>query len=227
MGHGHKFLKRDYIVRAAEDSLRRLSVDAIDLYQSHWDDDTTPFEETLEAYAQLMRQGKVQGDRRVEPRCAAPRAGARGKPQRGPAALRDAAAALQPVRARELRRTAAGPVRAGGHRRHHLLLARGRISHGQVPVRGGLRQERARAGDEEIPESARATRSSPRSTAVAARGGATPSQVALAWLMTRPAVVAPIASATTVAQLDEIMAATRLTFRRGSDACARRGERAA
>jgi aryl-alcohol dehydrogenase-like predicted oxidoreductase len=38
----------------------RLRVDAIDLYQSHWDDDKTPLEETLEAYAQLQRQGKVK-----------------------------------------------------------------------------------------------------------------------------------------------------------------------
>ena len=48
--------------------------------------------------------------------------------------------------------------------------------------------------------------------ALAERLSATPSQVALAWLMTRPSVVAPIASATSVAQLDELMAATRLTL---------------
>jgi aryl-alcohol dehydrogenase-like predicted oxidoreductase len=47
---------------------------------------------------------------------------------------------------------------------------------------------------------------------VAARTGAMPAQVALAWLMTRPGVTAPIASATTVAQLKEIMGALRLTL---------------
>jgi aryl-alcohol dehydrogenase-like predicted oxidoreductase len=46
--------------------------------------------------------------------------------------------------------------------------------------------------------------------AVAAKHAATPAQVALAWLMTRPGIVAPIASATSIAQLTEILAAARL-----------------
>ncbi len=54
MGLGHKCLRKDYIMQAAEQSLRRLQVDAIDLYQSHWDDETTPLDETLEAYARLV-----------------------------------------------------------------------------------------------------------------------------------------------------------------------------
>src|SRR6476620_7288186 len=60
MGLGRKCLRRDYIQQAAEQSLRRLQVEAIDLYQSHWDDETTPFDETLEAYAHLIAQGKVR-----------------------------------------------------------------------------------------------------------------------------------------------------------------------
>src|SRR5215470_12876250 len=60
MGHGHKILRKDYILRAAEASLRRLQVDCIDLYQSHWDDENTPFEETLSAYDRLLRHGKVR-----------------------------------------------------------------------------------------------------------------------------------------------------------------------
>ena len=47
MGQGHKVLRRDYILQAVEASLRRLQVDCIDLYQSHWDDENTPLEETL------------------------------------------------------------------------------------------------------------------------------------------------------------------------------------
>ena len=60
MGQGHKVLRKDYILQAAEASLRRLHVDCIDLYQSHWDDENTPFEETLGAYERLIRQGKVK-----------------------------------------------------------------------------------------------------------------------------------------------------------------------
>src|SRR6478736_3315044 len=60
MGLGRKCLRKDYILQAAEASLRRLQVDAIDLYQSHWDDENTPLEETLAAYDKLLRQGKVK-----------------------------------------------------------------------------------------------------------------------------------------------------------------------
>ena len=47
MGQGHKLLRKDYILQAAEASLRRLQIDCIDLYQSHWDDENTPLAETL------------------------------------------------------------------------------------------------------------------------------------------------------------------------------------
>lgn len=53
-------VSKDYIVRAAEDSLRRLQTDHIDLYFTHWDNEKTPVEETLEAYEQLITQGKVR-----------------------------------------------------------------------------------------------------------------------------------------------------------------------
>ena len=55
-----KGLRKDYILREVEQSLKRLQTDVIDLYQSHKDDDSTPLEETLEAYAQLLKQGKVR-----------------------------------------------------------------------------------------------------------------------------------------------------------------------
>ncbi|HTA75902.1 MAG TPA: aldo/keto reductase [bacterium] len=60
MGDGKKGLAKDYILKEVEDSLKRLQTDHIDLYQSHQDDPTTPLEETLEAYAQLVKQGKVR-----------------------------------------------------------------------------------------------------------------------------------------------------------------------
>jgi aryl-alcohol dehydrogenase-like predicted oxidoreductase len=52
-------ISKNYILKAAEDSLRRLQTDHIDLYFTHWDNENTPVEETLEAYEQLIKQGKV------------------------------------------------------------------------------------------------------------------------------------------------------------------------
>lgn len=60
MGDGKKGLKKKYILQAAEDSLKRLQTDHIDLYQTHFDDESTPIEETLEAYQQLIKEGKVR-----------------------------------------------------------------------------------------------------------------------------------------------------------------------
>ncbi|MGH2644181.1 MAG: aldo/keto reductase [Chitinophagaceae bacterium] len=59
MGEG-KNLSKKYILKQAENSLRRLQTDYIDLYFSHWDDNTTPVGETLEGYEQLIKEGKVR-----------------------------------------------------------------------------------------------------------------------------------------------------------------------
>ena len=81
MGQGKVDLSPAYIRRAVEDSLRRLQVDCIDLYQSHRDDETTPMEETLEAYAQLIKAGKVRAIGASNFSAPAPGAGAGDQPQ--------------------------------------------------------------------------------------------------------------------------------------------------
>ncbi|HLI77171.1 MAG TPA: aldo/keto reductase, partial [Acidobacteriaceae bacterium] len=60
MGDGSQGLKKEYILRSAEESLKRLQTDVIDLYQSHTDDQETPLEETLSAYDELIKSGKVR-----------------------------------------------------------------------------------------------------------------------------------------------------------------------
>jgi aryl-alcohol dehydrogenase-like predicted oxidoreductase len=60
MGQGKKDLSRSYILKAVDESLRRLKTDYIDLYQTHWDDESTSVEETLSAYSELVKSGKVR-----------------------------------------------------------------------------------------------------------------------------------------------------------------------
>lgn len=60
MGKGSRNISKNYILDRVEDSLKRLQTDYIDLYFTHWDDDKTPVEETLEAYQQLIKEGKVR-----------------------------------------------------------------------------------------------------------------------------------------------------------------------
>ena len=211
MGLGYKCLKRDYIMRAAEDSLRRLGVDAIDLYQSHWDDDTTPFEETLEAYSRLMQQGKVKAigaSNLTAARLAQALETSRAKGL-------PAYATLQPHYNLIERASFEGPlqdlcVKEGIGVIPYFSLAAGFLT-------GKYRSEQDLGKSKRGPGLRKYLH--PRGhailaalDAVSARTGATPAQVAIAWLMTRPAVTAPIASATNVAQLDEIMAATRVVL---------------
>ncbi|GEP50191.1 oxidoreductase [Flavobacterium noncentrifugens] len=60
MGDGKKGLKKQYILKAVEDSLKRLQTDYLDLYQTHFDDEGTQVQETLEAYDQLVKDGKIR-----------------------------------------------------------------------------------------------------------------------------------------------------------------------
>jgi aryl-alcohol dehydrogenase-like predicted oxidoreductase len=211
MGLGYKCLKRDYVMRAAEDSLRRLGVEALDLYQSHWDDETTPFEETLEAYSRLIEQGKVRaigGSNLSAPRLAQALEASR-------AAGLPGYATLQPHYNLIERASFEGPLQ-------DLCVARGIGVIPSFSLAAGFLTGKYRS-EQDLHKSKRGPGLKkylhPRGHAilaaldgVARRTGATSAQVALAWLMTRPAVVAPIASATSLAQLEDILASTRLVL---------------
>jgi aryl-alcohol dehydrogenase-like predicted oxidoreductase len=204
-----KGLSRKYILQSAEESLQRLQTDVIDLYQSHRDDANTPVEETLEAYAQLVHQGKVRAigcsnftAERVAQSLAASKAHGWPRyetlqPNYNLYDRADYESQLEPLALRE----GLGVI-------PYFSLASGFLS-------GKYRSEaeiaaRPRAGMLKKYFNERGTRILKALDEVAARLGATPARVAIAWLIARPSITAPIASATSLEQLQELLEATRL-----------------
>ncbi len=209
MGPKKKGLSKAYILRAVEDSLRRLQTDYIDLYQSHQDDSKTPLEETLEAYAQLVKQGKVRAigasnygaERLAEALEISRRQGYPGYQTLQPLYnLCDRAeyeAKIEPLcRAERLGVityfSLASGFLTGKYRSSKDLArsARGDRVKGYLNERGF---KILRALDQ-----------------VAKENKSAPATVALAWLMARPSVTAPIASATNLEQLHDLIAAASL-----------------
>ena len=209
MGPGRKGLSRTYIMKSVDDSLRRLKTDYIDLYQSHADDSTIPLAETLATYADLIRQGKVRyigASNFSAPRLREALAASRA--HRLPAYV-----SLQPEYSlcnRAAYESALEPLC-----RQHNIGVIGYYSLASGFLTGKYRGA-ADAG--KSPRGARAVSYlDARGLAilaaldvVAARYHANPTRVALAWLMARPGVTAPIASATSLDQLHDLIEATRL-----------------
>jgi aryl-alcohol dehydrogenase-like predicted oxidoreductase len=224
MGLGRRCLRKDYIVQAAEASLRRLQVDAIDLYQSHWDDESTSFDETLEAYATLIAQGKVRaiGASNLSAEClqqALDVSARSGLPRY---------MTLQPPYNLYDRATFEGPladlcIREGIGVISYFALAAGFLT-GKYRSEADFAKSARGAGMSKYLNS-RGLRILAALDQVAADTRATPAQVALAWLVGRPGLTAPIASATSVEQLGELIAATRL--RLSADAVRRLDEASA
>lgn len=209
MGLGRRCLRKDYILQAAEASLKRLKVDAIDLYQSHWDDETTPFEETLEAYAMLIAQGKVKA------------IGASNLSAKRLQQALDVSAnhglprylTLQPPYNLCDRATFEGALadlcmREGIGVISYFALAAGFLT-GKYRTEADFAKS-ARGGGMSKYLNARGLRILAALDRVAADYDASPAQIALAWLINRPGVTAPIASATSLEQLAELTAATKL-----------------
>lgn len=215
MGPDKKGLSRAYILQAVEASLKRLQTDYIDLYQSHADDEATPFEESLEAYEGLIKEGKVR---------------AIGASNHGGARLK--AAVETSERKRLPRYCTLQPLynlydRAGFEKDLAPVCADKGL--GVIPyfslacgfLTGKYRSEadlagRARGYRVKNYLTPRGFRILDALDAVARRLKATPAQVSLAWLSAQPSVVAPIASATSVAQLDEILGVVRIKLDRGA-----------
>ncbi len=203
MGEGMAGLGRNYLPQACEASLRRLQTNTIDVYMSHRADPGVPIEETLEVFQKLIGSGKVRyagcsnytADELQAALAAAGNGGARYEvvePQYNLVERREYEGALEHVCQRE----GLGVV-------PYFALAAGFLT-GKYRRKEDL-AGRARAGTASRFFNSRSLKLLDALDAVAARHGAKPAQVALAWLMARPSLTAPIASATSVAQLSEIL----------------------
>jgi aryl-alcohol dehydrogenase-like predicted oxidoreductase len=211
MGPGMKGLSKAYIRSAVEASLRRLQTDYIDLYQSHRDDPHTPQQETLEAYADLIQAGTVRvigasnfsAARLREALDLSMRLGLPRyeslQPQYNLYDRGDYEAELEPL----CREQEIGVIPYYGLASGFLTgKYRSEADFGKS-VRGG---RMASYLDE------RGRRILAALDDVAGRKASAPAQVALAWLMARPGLTAPIASATSLEQMNDLIAATELSL---------------
>jgi aryl-alcohol dehydrogenase-like predicted oxidoreductase len=209
MASGKRGLSKSYILRAAEDSLRRLQTNYIDLYQSHFDDPDTPLEETLDAYGQLMKEGKI----------------------RAIGASNFSAERLS--EALEISRDNGLPSyeslqprynlydRAGYERKlEPFCREKGLAVITYYSLASGFLTGKYRS-DKDLSKSIRGQGSKlymnergflilKALDQVAKQYHSSPASVSLAWLMARPGITAPISSATSVEQLQDLIAATEL-----------------
>jgi len=208
VGEG-KTLAGDYIPRAAERSLRRLGIDCIDLYLSHWPDDATSHEESLAAFAKLRSEGKIAA------------VGCSNFSADQLAASLEAAEAnglprydvLQPEYNLVARGSLEGPLLDLCRAQEigvitYYSLASGFLS-GKYRTQHDLTKSQRGGG--------LAKYLNPKGLGVldaldevAGRHNARQAEVALAWVMARPGVTAPIASATSLEQLESLARAARI-----------------
>ncbi len=209
MGPGKKGLSASYIKQAVEDSLARLQTDYIDLYQSHTDDPGTPLEETLSAYGELIKSGKVraigasnyEGDRLAE---ALKASRENGLPRYQ---------CIQPEYNLYDRVPYESDIEPVVVKEHlgcitYFSLASGFLS-GKYRSEADIK-DRARAGMVKKYLNERGFRILRALDEAAKQWNATPAEIALAWLIARPSVTAPIASATSTGQLAHLFKATEL-----------------
>lgn len=212
MGPGAQGLSPAYIARAVEDSLARLQTDYIDLYQSHRDDPDTPLTDTLAAYGKLRDQGKIRAigasnytaARLSEALILSERNGLPRyesiQPEYNLYAREPYENGLQAVVTAQGLGTINYYALASGFLsgKYRTAADAGKSVRGKKIVETYL-NERGMRILSALDQAAEAT-------------GATPAQVALAWTIAQPGIAAPIASATSLAQLDDLVKAAYLTL---------------
>lgn len=210
LGHDKKGLSAKYMVEAVEASLKRLQTDYIDLYQSHFDDPATPVEETMVAYDRLVRQGKVRSI---------------GASNFSPGRLQQSIDyskagnlvpyhTLQPEynlydRQKFETEYEAIAIKEGLSVLPYFALASGFLTGKYRSAADAGRSTRG-GGIVSRYMNSRGNRILEALSVVAARHRTSMAAVSLAWLMARPMITAPIASATTIEQLDQLLSAVSL-----------------
>ncbi len=204
MGAEGKGLGRSHIEKSVESSLRRLGCDYIDLYQAHRDDPDTPLEETLETFTRLKEAGKVRAigasnysaPRLQEALALSQKAGLARfetlQPRYNLADRADFEKELQPLCARE--EISVVP---------YYSLAAGFLTGKYRKPEDLAKSERGQGSAGRYFEIAFSLLSA--LDEVASRNFANPAQVSIAWLLSRSTIAAPLASATSVEQLEDII----------------------
>jgi aryl-alcohol dehydrogenase-like predicted oxidoreductase len=209
MGPDRKGLSRSHILRSVEDSLKRLQTDYIDLYQSHTDDAETPVDEPLETYARLIEEGKVRAIGASNFNAERLSQALQASEQHSYASYQS----LQPLYNLYDRADYESNLES-------LCLEKGLGVISYFSLASGFLTGKYRSEDD-LSKSPRGRRVkhylSDRGMRilealdhVANQLNSTPARVSLAWLMARPSITAPIASATNLEQMNDLIEATRL-----------------
>lgn len=209
MGQGKVDLSAGYVARAVEASLKRLQTDVIDLYLSHWPDESTPYEETLGAYQKLISEGKVRhvgasNLDAIQLAAALKVSKDKGLPRYD---------VLEPEYNLYDRSSYDGALRDLCMAEDigvitYFSLASGFLS-GKYRSEADLAKSARGEGVKKYLD-ARGLRILAALDAVSVRHAAKPAEVALAWIIARPGVTAPIASATSLPQIDSLVRSVEL-----------------
>jgi len=210
MGEGKKGLRAAYIKEAVDASLKRLQTDHIDLYQSHDDDADTPLEESLGAFADLIRAGKVRAigaSNYTAPRLAE----ALDVAERAGLPRYESLQPLYNLYDRKVYEAALEPLclERGVGVINFYALAAGFLT-GKYRTAEDASKSKRGASTTGKYLNPRGLRILDALDAAAEAHGATPGQIAIAWQIARPSITAPIASATSLAQLAELEKAAKL-----------------